>query len=67
MVTRLEILRRDRGLSRRQLAEQILFSREHLGKLERGDVVVSSVSPRLRRDLEGIFGESLESLLSPVL
>lgn len=63
---RLEFLRRAKGLTQGELGEAILYSHGVISGLERGRPAPETVGRRLRDALERFFGESLESLMSPV-
>lgn len=66
MLTRLEFLRRARGMTQADLGRAILYSRSMISVLEHTRPAPDTVSPRLKAALEVFFGESFEALMEPV-
>lgn len=60
--TRLRQLRRDRGMRQRDLADVIGVHIAAVSLWERGGI---RPHPRTARKLEAVFGEPIESLISP--
>lgn len=65
-MSRLEFLRRTKGLSQGSLGDRIYYSGSAICRLERNRPNPATVGRRLRVALEGFFGEPLEHLLTEV-
>lgn len=65
-ISRMELLRRTRGLSVRQVAEQLDYSPSWLAWVERKCGDSERISPRLRKALERFYGESFDGLITRV-
>ena len=63
---RLELERRKRGLTQKQLGRKVLYSRHAISKLERERPEPQQVGIRLKAAIEGFFGLSLSELFSEV-
>ncbi|MEW6114078.1 MAG: XRE family transcriptional regulator [Thermodesulfobacteriota bacterium] len=65
-MTRLEFLRRQRGLTQTELGTAILYSRSIISILEHRRPNPEMVNVRIRAALERYFGESFHELMQPV-
>lgn len=63
---KMELLRRVKGISQAQLAQDLMYSQGYISSLEKGSRALRRVHPSLKKALEDYFGESLEELLKPV-
>jgi len=63
-MTTLEFLRRTRGLSQAELGKELLYSRQLIAQLEKGNRPPGTLHPRLRKTLEDYFDLPLTVLLS---
>lgn len=61
--TRLEYLRRKKGLTQAELGKRVLYSRWVIAKLEQQAPASATVNIRLRTALERFFEESFNDLM----
>lgn len=63
IVTRLEVERRNRGWTQRELGKQVGASHAVIGRIERGEVI----APHCKERLEALFGMPYERLLEVIV